>query len=187
MKNAMKALSLACCLLGLSNTAGAVTQECMDFESFSTGVQFPVGTDYSYSDIYGELVAFQWDDGTWDFGGHAEVVNSNYAYGTGQESNLNNINLRYIFSVTQPYVATFRYGDHGGNVNLGINGILNNTQDLSDLDGMIVGGVFVMVTRQNEPGPGNNHHGIVTLIGEIEKFGVGGQEFWVDDVCAYFQ
>ena len=173
-------------LFGLFSNAGAVTRECMTFESFSTGIQHPVGTNYVHNDIVGDLYPFQWQDGTWHFGGFGEVVNTNNAYGSGQESMLNNINLLYTFNVDQPNVATFRYADHGGNVNFYVNGSFQNTQDLSDLNGLNLGGVWVFVTRQNAPPPSNQHHGIVTLIGEIDQFAVGGQEFWVDDVCAFF-
>jgi hypothetical protein len=186
MKYLIQIMVLITAMSGMMKTASAVSLECMEFETFPPNVPHPVGTTYTHNDLYSELVSFQWDDGTWFSGGNATAVTSNNAYGSGQEVNLNNINLRYIFDVDQPYIVIFRYADAGienGNINLGINGILSNTQDLSDLDGMNIGGVDVIVTRHDEP---SIHHGTVTLIGRIERFGVGGQEFWVDDVCALF-
>jgi hypothetical protein len=158
----------------------------MDFESFPLGSEYFVGNNLTYNGIYGEFTAFQSPDGSWDNGGVASIEDTNNANGSGQEVNLNNINLRYIFQADQPSIAFFRYADSGGNINLGINGFLNNTNDLSDLNGMVVNGVGIIVTRHDDPGPAIRHRGTVTLAGPIERFGVGGQEFWVDDVCVVF-
>lgn len=186
MKRLTKIVLTTIAVVGVARTASAVTVECMDFESFPAGGVYVVGNNYSYNDIFGEFTGFMWPDGTWDTGGQATVVTTNMANGSGQEVNLNNINLRYVFQGDQPIIAVFRYADSGGNVNLGINGFLNNTNDLSDLNGMVVDGVGIVVTRQDDPGPAVRHRGIVTLAGPIERFAVGGQEFWVDDVCAVF-
>jgi len=187
MKYTIQIIVLMTAILGMVKTASSASLECMGFETFTPNIQHPVGTTHTHNDLFAELIGFQWDDGTWSFGGTATAVNSDFAHGSGQEVNLNNINLRYIFDVKQPYIVVLRYADNGGNINLGINGILNNTQNLSDLDGLNIGGVEVIVTRYfNANPPQNGHHGTVTLVGPIEKFAIGGQEFWVDDVCALF-
>jgi hypothetical protein len=158
----------------------------MDFESYPLGAQYVVGNNQTYQDIYGEFTKFQWSNGTWTSGGIATVVNGGQAQGSGQEVNLNNINIRFIFAAVQPVSATFKYADWGGNVNLGINGTLSNRGDLSELNGSVVNGVLILVTRTDVPG---GHYGTVALIGQsssIERFGVGGQEFWADDICAHY-
>lgn len=185
MKNTIQVITLIFTLLGLAKTASAVSLECMDFESYTPGIAHPVGTTLTYNDIFGELVAFQWNNGTWTSDGAGTVVNSNHANGSGQEANLDNINIRYNFDTDQPFIVVLRYADYGGNINLGVNGFFHNTNDLSDLNGMNIGGAWVIVSRQNE-GMSSNHHGTVTLVGSIERFAIGGQEFWVDDVCGLF-
>lgn len=171
---------------GVYSNASALSTTCMDFESYPLNAQYSVGTNQTYQDIFGELVHFRSPDGVWVEDGMATIQNGGQARGSGHEVNLNNINLRYIFSVTQPVSATFKYADWGGNVNLGLNGTLSNTEDLSDLNGSVINGVLVVVTRTNVPG---GHYGTVALIGQtnsIERFALGGQEFWADDVCVNF-
>ena len=179
-------LNISLALLALSSvctSVGAVTTTCMDFESLPLGAQYYVGTTQTYNDIYGELSGFRDSAGTWITDGVATIGNSGNAHGSGKESNLNNIKIHFIFEYTQPIAATFNYADTGGNVNLGVNGTVTNASDLSNLNGLVINGVLVVVTRTNTPG---GHYGTVALIGQssdIAKFSVGGQEFWIDDIC----
>ena len=52
-----------------------------------------------------------------------------------------------------------------------------------NMDGTVVGGCDIMVTEVASP---SGKRGIVMIAPRpgvaIERFGVGGQEFWVDDV-----
>jgi hypothetical protein len=72
----------------------------------------------------------------------------------------------------------------GGNINFGVNGDFRNVADISTLNGAVIGGCNIMVTRTNIPG---GYRGIVEINPPpgvmIDRFGVGGQEFYVDDVC----
>src|SRR5690606_7646384 len=101
--------------------------------------------------------------------------------GSGQDLQVNNINLR--FEPPQPY-ATVRvtFGEFGGNVNLRINdGQIQNVGDFSALDGQVVGGVRIGVDVQAE-----GRRGLLRLDAEgnaqITSFAIGGQELWIDDV-----
>jgi hypothetical protein len=184
MKNVILKIVIITALIGMLKTASAVSLECMEFETFLPNVGHPVGTTHTQNNLLTELVGFEGRNGVMFFAGTATAVNSNHANGSGQELNLTNINLRYTFDFDQPYIVILRYKDTRGDINLGINGILTNTDDLSDLNGMNIGGVEIIVTRYDDPIVG--HHGTVTLVGPIEKFGIGGQVFWVDDICALF-
>ena len=171
---------------GICSNVSAVSTTCMDFDSYPLGTQYVVGDNQSYGTIYGEFTPFQWSNGSWTSGGVATIENGGQARGSGNEINLNNINIRFMFGTTQPVVATFKYADWGGNINLGINGTLSNRNNLSDLNGSIINGVLILVTRTNVFG---GHYGTVALIGltsSIDRFAVGGQEFWVDDICVSF-
>ncbi len=173
---------LAC----MSSFANAVTTTCMNYGQFPLGAEYSVGTDLTYGDIYSELVAFQWIDGQWDYNGYAEITNGNLAQGNGKEVMLNNINQRFIFNGDHPLTANFKYADWGGNVNLGVNGTLSNVEDFSELNGQIVNGVQIVVTRTDVVG---GHYGTVALISvtsDIERFGFGGQEFFADEACVLF-
>jgi hypothetical protein len=165
-------------ILVAGTATAAVT--CWNFESIQEGTQYVVGNAPSFATADVEFKRFQSSNGSWTNNGYAEIVQSNYAQGSSdQELWLNNINASVIS-------ASFLYADLGGNVNLGCNGVeLENVEDLIELDGEFVGGCEITVTEFSlggnqvygeviiEPAPGNT----------ISKFGVGGQEFFVDDLC----
>lgn len=177
----MRLLALALALvtsLALATTAHA---SCLDMEGPPPGTTAGVGPLLTLPDGQVSLRPFLSAIGF--IAGMGTIVVSNHANGTPvQEMNLNNINL-----VVQPNppvtVADFVYADFGGDVNLGINGALVRRPDLSAMPAAIAG-VNVAVTRINLFG---FHFGTVTLTGTatnpIKSFGVGGQEFFVDDVC----
>lgn len=186
MKFKQLAYALILSLAGIGSQAFSQSITCNAFEPYPLGSTYPVGTNQTFNNIFAELTAFQWSNGIWTNAGIAVIEDGLMAQGSGQEVELNNINYRLIFEDPKPYAATFKYADFGGNVNLGINGTLSNVNDMSDLNGSIVNGVLITVTRTEVFG---GHYGTVALISigeELERFGFGGQEFWSDDVCAYF-
>ena len=104
------------------------------------------------------------------------------AGGVADEMNLNNINMRIIPDTPSIY-ASYKYADFGGNVNLGVNGELRNTNDLVDVDGDVVGGCDISVSETALPWGVQGEVDIDCPAGTtIEKFGFGGQEFFVDDI-----
>ena len=48
----------------------------------------------------------------------------------------------------------------------------------------VLGGVAVSVTATPVPPPAGGLRGTVTLTGVVKKLEIGGQEFWIDDLCA---
>lgn len=87
---------------------------------------------------------------------------------------LNNIGMRLVLDDTCDR-ATFLYDDHGGSVNFELNGQVLVLDDLSDIT---LPGVTV-----TETAIAGGKRGRVSIVGDIDSFGVGGQEFHVDDVC----
>jgi hypothetical protein len=75
----------------------------------------------------------------------------------------------------------------GGNVDFAVNGDFRNVAALSTLDGLVVGGATVTVAFVGGVGFETGTveitapHGVV-----IESFLVGGQEFFLDDVCHHW-
>jgi hypothetical protein len=171
-------------VLVAGTAAAAVT--CWDFESLQVGIQYVVGNSLNFPAADVEFKAYKRDDGTWTANGYAEVVASNNAQGSGsKEVWLNNINAS-VTPDSPAYSVNFLYGDLGGNVNLGCNGLeLEAPDNMSDLDGEWIGGCLITVNSVStgvdseygeviiEPAPGTM----------ITKFGIGGQEFYVDDLC----
>ena len=155
---------------------------CYNFSSFAG--TFAVGDVVMPAGATINFQQFQWANGMWTAGGSASVVATTWAGGTPvNELNLNNILMR-VTPNTPSNGVNYRYADLGGNVNFGVNGDFRNVGDLNTLDGTVVGGCDIMVTRMNFPG---GYRGIVEIMPQpgvmIERFSVGGQEFFVDDVC----
>jgi hypothetical protein len=149
-----------------------------DFEDLAAGSTFIVGDTFASGDLSYAVRAFQWSNGVWTSGGHAGVVSSGMAGGTGNEINTNNVNLEFGF--TSPLKSLYLlYGEYGGNVNIEINGDFRNFQNLSQINGATIGGVTVSVVN----GFGDDR-GTLTLTGEIDQFAIGGQEFFIDGVRA---
>lgn len=152
------------------------------FSNMSAGTSFSFGDSLTPAGSTVEFKKFQWWNGTWFAGGGATVVFSNNAGGLANELNLDNINMRVIPD-TPAISAGYKYADFGGNVNLGVNGDLRNVAQLIVLDGDVVGGCDVSVTETPIVG---GVRGTVDITcdapNEIDMFGVGGQEFFVDGV-----
>jgi len=100
----------------------------------------------------------------------------------GPVAQLNNI--CQVFDLAPLGIATsqvtFEYLDYGGTENLQINGSSLLVGDLDTFSGMLVGGVFVDVVTSPY---GGGVYGEVTLTGDVQRLRVGGQEFWMDDLC----
>lgn len=106
-------------------------------------------------------------------------------FGTGQTLRANNINYEFDFTNVGFAVSKveFDYLDLGGFENLSING-----QPAPIFAGELtsapspIGGVNVAVTSTSIPG---GKRGTVTLTGFIHRIRIGGQELWIDNVCAH--
>jgi hypothetical protein len=161
-----------------------------NFTSLAAGTTYHFGDIVPTANATVEVLKFQWSDGTWTAGGVAEVVTTQYANGSApHELNLNNINVRVIPNIPATY-ASFKYGYLGGNVNLGVNGILSNVSDPMQWNGIVLGGATVTVTITQGSQAAGQYSGVVTitpLVGNtLERFGTGGQEYFIDDVRHYW-
>ncbi len=152
---------------------------CVDFESLSVDTRYEFQDVFSDSDVMITVEAFQWDNSTWTTGGFAKVDDLGRAGGSGLEMNTNNVNLRFDFGPLGLNGLTMKIGEYGGNLNLQVNGEFRNFGNFDELDGSPFGGTAIAVS-----GGTGNDTGIVTINGHVQSFAVGGQELWIDDVCA---
>lgn len=177
-------LTVAATALLVAGTAAAASF-LYDFSGPAPGSTYVFGDSLTPPGSTAEFKRFQWSSGTWTAAGVATIYATDNAGGAANELNLNNINLRIIPDTPAVY-ATYKYADFGGNVNLGVNGELKNTANLSDIDGDVVGGCDISVTETPIPG---GYQGEVDIDCPdpvvIEMFGVGGQEFFIDNI--YFE
>lgn len=174
-------LTLAAATLLAAGSAAAATY-LYTFSNMPAGTSFVFGDSLTPNGATIEFKKFQWSGGTWFSGGVATIVPSNHAGGVANELNLNNINVR-IIPDTPAITAGYKYADFGGNVNLGVNGDLRNVNNLIDVNGDVVGGCDVIVTEF--PMLGGVFGEVEILCPDpvvIDMFGVGGQEFFIDDV-----
>ncbi len=167
---AVAALAVGAVTAVPSIARAAVT--CFDFETIAAGSTFNIGDTLTIPTGEVRMVPLLPNAPSFGF---ARVVVSNFANGSiDQELNLNNIGMRIVLDETCDRAA-FRYDDHGGHVNFELNGDVFEVDDLSDLS---LPGVTV---TENVVAGGKR--GVVTIEGDIDSFGVGGQEFHIDDVC----
>lgn len=129
--------------------------------------------------VYGAL----FDNGVFMSHDCATIVPSLMGLGSGRVMNLANISARYDVAALECPVqeVTFSYFDAGGTENFQVNASPNY---VGEIDAIVPPNpspdVFfsAVVTPM---GPGKLVD--VTLTGPVEHFTIGGQEFWIDDIC----
>jgi hypothetical protein len=154
-------------------------RRCVDFESLDVGAEFPTGTSFSDGGVTMTTKPFVWSNGESTSDGFAKVDSNGLAGGSGKDLQVNNTTVAFDWGAVVTDVSC-RFGEYGGNLNLEINGELWNFQDFSALPGSRLGYVDVSA----EVSSGNGERGNLTLAGQVTSFSVGGQELWIDDVCA---
>ncbi len=124
--------------------------------------------------------------GTNSYFNFARVEKSLHGFGADHVLNMNNVTLLFTSTGTPRNMVTFEYLDLGGTENLSINGVLYIGEiSAAPASSVLSGtGVTVAVTAIPIPLPARGKKGIVTLTGAIKSFGVGGQEFYLDNVCS---
>jgi hypothetical protein len=111
-------------------------------------------------------------------------TNAPVVFSPGQSIRTNNINLLFDFRNVGFTVrrVTFYYLDLGGYENLAVNGAMH-VGELTSAPAML-GGTTVAVTS-SPTSPIQGKRGTVTITGPLVKtVMVGGQELWIDSVCA---
>ena len=144
----------------------------------------PVNTSLTYTEDHIDLHFAPFDDG---LGGGPSLGNAHIDYaipgiGTNQVLLLSNINADYnLTNLVNVSRVTFDYFDGAGIENLMVNGdfIVNEFGSLYGST-FTLGGVDVFITRLSTT---TYSHGEVILTGNVQSFAVGGQQFYVDDIC----
>lgn len=151
---------------------------CATFDELAMGTRYVVG-DKFLSTLPFEVRPLLLGDGTPIRDGSIEVGDALRAGGAGKELVVANARVRLILPPTAGITAlTARFGEYGGVVNLLVNGDLRTVDNLAELNGQTVGGALVTVVN----GAGDDA-GEVQITGLIMGFELGGQEFFLDDLC----
>lgn len=165
------------------------TVACVDFEAplavgtqYGTPIPQPPGTViFTPNGIPVSIQNFLAGGGLVVFNS-AGIVMPPAPFGAGQAIRTNNINLEFKFTGVGFPVSEVRldYLDQGGSENISVNGSPIFAGELSAAPNPI-GGVNIAIT--SVPAPGGKK-GTVTLTGTVRTLQIGGQEFWIDNVCA---
>ena len=166
---------------------------CVDFEPpLVLGTQYGIPVPNTPGDLVftsNNIAVRVWDfafiggGGTFNVATIEAALTSPTSFGTGQIMHTNNINLEFDFSSTGFKVAQvdLKYLDLGGYENLSVNGssptyIGDLAKAPSSIGGVNLAIVATPVTRGTT--------GTLTLTGTVKTIRLGGQEFWIDEVCA---
>jgi hypothetical protein len=148
----------------------------LTFDDLTAGTVYLVGDTFMTSGQTVDVKPFQWSGGLWSNQGEVIVDSANRAGGSGLDLQCRNASVH--FNAPPLDYAELLYGEYGGNVNLAVNGDFRNVNDLTDLDGAVVGGVAVTVLPG---GAGVLGQGVLRLEGPINDLVIGGQELWLDN------
>jgi hypothetical protein len=152
---------------------------CLKLNDLTPGTTYNVGSTISTGGKVIQVEQFQWANGTLSSSGSAKVDSSNYAGGSGYELRANNVNFN--FQLDYPLSKlTFKFADYGGNENIKVNNDFRNVPNFLGLNNTTIGGVNVSVTAVQNT---SSIRGEMVLQGSITGFTVGGQEFWIDEIC----
>jgi hypothetical protein len=172
-----------------SATATPSALVCVDFEPpLVAGTQYgqpagqPPGTViFTSNGIPVSIQNFNFVGGGGTFNS-ARIEAPPVPFGSGQSIRTNNINLEFDFTAIgfPTSQVQFEFLDLGGSENISVNGSSVFAGDITATPSSI-GGVNATVTSASVSG---GKKGTVTLAGAVNRLRIGGQEFWIDQVCA---
>lgn len=159
---------------------GAYTN-CVDFESLTVGTQYgdPVGNVpgdiiFTEDSIPVSVHDFLWSGGGGTFNYCVVDTAISAGIGSGNTMNTNNINLLFDFTGLGyiPEQVKLEFAVMGGNENISVNGEPIFHDALLSVPNPIAPGVIVSFSP-----------GVMLLDGPVETLLIGGQEFWMDNLC----
>lgn len=158
----------------------------------------PLGTEYGkpVPNAPGDLVLTEAgievtvENFAWTSGGtfnHARIEASTPDFGIdSQFAWMNNINFEFGFGGLGfvPSKVTFEFEDLGGFENISVNGDPSPIYvgELTAAPAIMGGAAFATSPRVTVPG---GYKSVATLTGMVERLRVGGQEFGIDQICAW--
>ncbi|HPF36777.1 MAG TPA: FlgD immunoglobulin-like domain containing protein [Candidatus Krumholzibacteria bacterium] len=159
----------------------------VEYEALAVGTAWggPYGNapgDYLFSESGIDVYAAEFDAGSVLLFDRIQVDAGFGPLGADHILEVSNIDAVYDISPLGLTVneVTFQYLDYGGTENLSVNGSALQIGDLHTFSGLTLGGVLVTVVTAPY---GGGLYGQVTLSGNVQNFRVGGQEFWMDEIC----
>lgn len=190
-RTTVRSLVFATLLAVLAAPAVQAQPACIDFETLALGTTYGAPVGQSSGDL--AFVAggipvrvdnFHLITGPQTFN-RAYIDNAPFPFSSGQSIRSNNINLQFDFSKL-PFRASrvkLTFLDLGGYENLSVNGSLVHIGELTAAPA-VLGGATVSVSSSPLPPPLGGKTGTLVLKGTVKSLRIGGQEVWIDQVCA---
>jgi hypothetical protein len=166
-----------------SLSVGCTRDRCVTFDAQALGAQFPPpsppGVVFTEQGIPVSIQDFLGPTGATTVG-YLRIELPTSGVGSGKVLRANNANAEFNLTSVANTKVQFKFLDLGGYENLSINGAPAYVGDIAAAPASWPGGVTMSVSTIGVPG---GQRGIVTLQGNVKRLRVGGQEFFVDDVC----
>ena len=167
---------------------------CIDFEDFPVDTEYkaenyPAGsTLFTKHDVPVTIDSFYYEDGDAGmWGASVNTLNPNFAPDIiGNAFWISNTTVIYDFTSLDYDVKelTFHFWDGGGITNFSVNGEdIKISDKLTELPKDIAPGVDFFLEFIEETDQYYGSWGQITLSGNIETLRIGGQEFFMDNVC----
>ena len=156
-------------------------RQYFELEDLPQGNSYKFGKIFSTTSTYGDVATAKVTelvnlDGTSVSEGAVQVVTTGLAGSSGQELSISKANLEFDFGDTI-HELTFQFYESTDNVvNLSVNGDRRVAGNLSDLNGLTIGGTSVTVTMYDK-------FGMLIIAGNVDAFAVGGQDLTIDWIC----
>ena len=157
---------------------------CSNFNdtSLATGKGCHVCPDSIYACCRFTIKAAKLDSNGVGYLDYARSETAPFFWGDSNVLRTNKATLHFINTgPLLPVKISFDYLDMGGGNNLSVNGDLYSGE-LNKAPSTL-GDVNVSVSSTPITSPAKGNKGIITLIGSIKEFKIGGQEFYVDNLC----
>jgi len=161
---------------------------CLDFEPpLAAGSVYGTPSGHSVGDVVFTTHAipvavdfFLWSTGTGTFD-FAEIATAPAPFGSGNAVHTNNINLIFDFTGydARPSKLTLNFLDLGGVENFAVNGCPPFVGQIETLQTSMCA---TDVSTSVSPVSGGST-GTLEIKGYLLTMKIGGQEFWIDDIC----
>ncbi len=161
--------------VALTAASGLAAADLASFNDLIVDTQYMVGDSFTSDGVGFEILDFT---PGYMFSSHAQVHDNQMAGGDGLDLELNNVRLELTVPFSSVPSVTVFFGQFGGQNNIFVNGEMIETGTFYDVDGMTVGGATIDVADLG----GGPSLGRLTVTGDIESFGISGQELWVDNL-----
>ena len=154
--------------------AVGTVEQCITFDGLPLGNTYTVGDQFKDAFAMIEVKPFFFLEEGATSDGTVNVLGADLDGAIDNSLSTGNTNLDFSFTTTLAGLS-LEFLDQGGNINMSVNESFVNIEDLTELDGEVLGGVEIDIVNDDTQ---------LQLSGDVRTFAIGGQELTIDNVCA---